>query len=33
MLSREGNIQSRREIMMTQTLFLVPEVEEEVKEE
>jgi hypothetical protein len=29
MLNREGNILSREEIMLTTTLFLVPEVEEE----
>jgi hypothetical protein len=29
MLNREENIQRREEIMLTQTLFLVPEVEEE----
>jgi hypothetical protein len=29
MLNREGNIQSRAEDMLTTTLFLVPEVEEE----
>jgi hypothetical protein len=29
MLNREDNIQSREDIMLTQTLFLVPEVEEE----
>ena len=28
-LNREGSIQSREEIMLTTTLFLVPEVEEE----
>jgi hypothetical protein len=29
MLNREDNILSREEIMLTTTLFLVPEVEEE----
>ena len=29
MLNREGIIMSREEIMLTQTLFLVPKVEEE----
>jgi hypothetical protein len=29
MLNREGSIMSREEIMLTQTLFLIPEVEEE----
>jgi hypothetical protein len=29
MLNREGSIQSRAEDMLTTTLFLVPEVEEE----
>jgi hypothetical protein len=32
-LNREGNIMSRREIMLTQILFLVPEVEEEAEVE
>jgi hypothetical protein len=31
-LKREGSIMSRREIMLTQILFLVPEVEEEAEE-
>jgi hypothetical protein len=30
-LNREDNIQSKREIMLTQTLFLVPEVGEEAE--
>jgi hypothetical protein len=29
MLNKEGNIMSREEIMLTTTLFLEPEVEEE----
>jgi hypothetical protein len=33
MLNREGSIQSREEIMLTRTLFLVPEVEEEAEVE
>jgi hypothetical protein len=33
MLNREGNITSREEIMLTTTLFLVLEVEEEVEVE
>jgi hypothetical protein len=32
-LNREGNIMSRREIMLMQILFLVPEVEEEAEVE
>ena len=30
-LNREGSIMSRGEIMLTQTLFLAPEVEEEAE--
>jgi hypothetical protein len=32
-LNREGRKMSRREIMLTQILFLVPEVEEEAEVE
>jgi hypothetical protein len=32
-LNNEGSIRSRREIMLMQILFLVPEVGEEVEEE
>jgi hypothetical protein len=33
MLNREGSILSRREIMLTRIVFLVPEVGEEAEEE
>ena len=33
MSNKEGSIMSRREIMLTQTLFLIPEVGEEAEVE
>jgi hypothetical protein len=32
-LNKEDNIMNREEIMLTQTLFLIPEVEEEAEVE